>query len=721
MNVALDAGWERLQGSRPSLSPERSISRYGHAGRDRVIVRNELSGTHVRVGPALWRLVERFDGRTTLAEHLAAETAGRPGAGDSGSGRAAFGEADRSTILRGLVALERAGLVDCGLAGRAERRDEQAQAQTRRRRQGRWSNPLALRLPLHDPDRWLERLQPWIDAVSARAAWPMLAVLLLAAGCTAFVQADRLILDVQALAGAPRRWWALLLVWPLMKGAHELAHACLVRRFGGRVHEVGVAFLVLMPMPYVDASDAWAFPRRRERMLVSGAGMLAELLLAALALLFWSVLEAGALRDLSLAIVVAGAVSTLLFNANPLLRFDGYYLLQDLIDVPNLSTRAAGWWIDLARRRLFGLAPRTPHASRRECGWLAGYGVAAWLYRYVVMVAIAWWLLDALPLIGVPLALYAAWPLVVRPVLRLARWLSGAAELAGRRSSATFRASVVFGSCLIVVTAVPFSSSSRVTGVITDADETRITAPERAELLALPGVRRVDTGDVIARFSAPALADEAARLQAKIGGLDGAIGAAFGRDALEVRLLRGERDGLRERERALASRIDALVVRAPRPGLFVPRSPDVLAGQHLGRGSVLGRLITDRRLAVRAVLHEHQFGQLRRGVGTADVRLAEAPSVVHTALAIRESPAAGHALPSVVLAGEGAGGIAIAAHGQMMETLHPVFEVEIELPAHVRVAGLGGRAYVTFHHPSESLARRWWRATRRLFLERLAI
>ena len=709
--------WQRLQTCRPVLSPDRVSVAYAPGGRDRVIVRNELTGTHVRVTPALWRLVERLDGRVTLAECLDKENAERRASDRAPLQRAA----DREAIAGGVMALERAGLLDCRLADGVRRRGDQAAAQARRRSRGRWVNPLALRMPLHDPDRWLDRLQPALDAIPARAMLFAFSVLLILACGVCLVSLDRLLADVQAIVATPQRWWTLLLVWPLLKGAHELAHALVTRRLGGRVHEVGIAFLVLMPMPYVDASDAWLFPRRRDRMLVSAAGMLAELALAGIAVLLWSVLEAGVLRDLCLAIVLAGAVSTILFNANPLLRFDGYYLLQDAIDVPNLAARSSGWWIGLARWRLLGLDRRTPDASARERCWLAGYGAASLGYRYLVMVAIAWWLLETLPLVGVPLALYALWPLFARPIWRLSCWMSVSTELTRRRRTAALAMSVVAVAAALAILTVPFSSSSRVTGVVRDALATTLTVPEQGELVSSPAMRTVLAGEVIARVSAPDLLDEAARLQARIAGLDNAIGAAYARDALEVRLLRGEREGLIERAGSLAGRIDALAVRAPQDGRFVPSPDGVLRGQHLPRGASLGELLTERRLAVRAVVREHQFAHLRRGTGKAFVRLAEAPLVVHEAHGLRESPVAGHRLPSVVLAGAETGGIAVAADRERVETMQPVFEVEIELPADVRVAALGGRAFVTFQHPSESLARRWWRGTRQLFLERLNI
>jgi len=711
-----DGAWQRIRDARAVVSPDR-VRDAGAGERDRIVVRNELDGAHVRVGAALWRLVERFDGSATIADHLAAENRMRCAHGL----QAIRATADLEAIAHGITALERAGLVDCHRPEGPVLRLAHAREQARRRRRARWTNPLSVRLPLHDPDRWLDRWQPALARVPLRALLVGLVVLSLVSAGVALASLERLLADLAALAGAPRRWWSLLLVWPCMKAAHELAHALAVRRFGGRVHEVGIALLVLMPVPYVDASDASLFARRRERMLVSAAGMLAEGALAAFALLCWSVLEPGALRDAMLAIVVTGSVSTLLFNANPLLRFDGYYLLQDALEMPNLAARSAAWWRALARRRLFGIGSALDRAPRRERRWLAGYGLASLLYRYAVMVTIAWWLLETVPVLGVVLAGYALWPMLVQPVIRLSRWVATSHELTGRRWSATVPSASVLTVLVLAVTMVPLAASSRVTGVIRPAGSTAVTAPEHGELQALPGMRAVRGGEVIARLHAPAMLDERVRLEARVATLDAAIGAAFERDPLERRLLRGERHSLLARAHELQARIGALSVRAPVDGRFVPASATLLPGQHVERGTVLGHLVGDEELVVHAVLQEHQFARTRHGPSRAEVRLAEAPLQVHPARTVRESPAADHRLPSAVLAGDGAGGIAVAGGSERLQTVRPVFDVELALPAEVRVAGLGGRAYVTFHHPPEPLARRWWRGVRRLLLERLDV
>ena len=137
-----------------------------------------------------------------------------------------------------------------------------------------------------------------------------------------------------------------------MKALHECGHGFATKVLGGEVHEAGIILLALMPVPYVDASAASAFRSKGQRVLVGAGGMLVELFLASLALFVWLLVEPGPVRAVAWNVMLIGGVSTLVFNANPLLRFDGYYILADAIDIPNLGSRANAWLGWTAERHL---------------------------------------------------------------------------------------------------------------------------------------------------------------------------------------------------------------------------------------------------------------------------------------------------------------------------------------------------------------------------------
>ncbi|MEM9365598.1 MAG: biotin/lipoyl-binding protein [Planctomycetota bacterium] len=185
------------------------------------------------------------------------------------------------------------------------------------------------------------------------------------------------------------------------KIVHEFAHALTCKHFGGSCHEMGLMLLVFTPCLYCNVSDAWMMPNRWHRIAVSGAGIFVELLLAAGASLLWWASEPGILNSICLNMMIVCSVNTLLFNGNPLLKYDGYYVLADLVGVPNLSARAKTRLADGLVRLTCGVPFANPRSlPARAHASLIAYGVAAFIYRWIVLCLILWSLHQLLRPIG---------------------------------------------------------------------------------------------------------------------------------------------------------------------------------------------------------------------------------------------------------------------------------------------------------------------------------
>ncbi len=187
----------------------------------------------------------------------------------------------------------------------------------------------------------------------------------------------------------PRYWLLWLSTIVVVKVIHELAHAVTCKHFGGRCHEIGVLMLAMIPCLYCDVTDVWRLPNKWQRIAVSAAGMIAELVIAAVALIGWWHTQPGLLHVWCLSVVIVCSIGTLLVNANPLLRYDGYYILSDLVEVPNLAGRAQGL-LPAALRRWLLAEPRTedPMLSARQQQGLMLYAIAARVYLTLVLLGI---------------------------------------------------------------------------------------------------------------------------------------------------------------------------------------------------------------------------------------------------------------------------------------------------------------------------------------------
>ncbi|TWU35240.1 Peptidase family M50 [Novipirellula aureliae] len=266
-----------------------------------------------------------------------------------------------------------------------------------------WQNPMAVRLPGVPVGETLDRLFAFFASFIKRGAEPVFltlaALLLLSAALLAFFQRSAIhdhvtLVSSQPLVGTTV---GLLLVLSFTKLTHELAHAIACRYFGADCRQIGILLLFGFPVLYCDVSDAWLLKKRWQRITVSAAGMAAELLLAAVATFLWLWTDASMLRDILVTVMVVCSISTILVNGNPLLRYDGYYILSDLIGIPNLSTQANAVTTKWIRRILWGdIDSRHSPLSNRTHDWfysdflLIVYSIASALYRASIYLFLGW-------------------------------------------------------------------------------------------------------------------------------------------------------------------------------------------------------------------------------------------------------------------------------------------------------------------------------------------
>jgi putative peptide zinc metalloprotease protein len=321
--------WYRVAALKPRIRAHAVIHR--HAYRDKVwfVLQDHAAGRSHRFSPAAHHFIGLMDGERTVQQMWEAASAHLGDAAPT-----------QEEVIRLLGQLHSADALLCDVPPDSMEVFRRHQRHERMEWRRRLWTPLALRFPLIDPDRFLERTLP---VVRPLFGW-LGALLWLAVVGTGMVLAAShwtdLTENVMDRVLAPQNLLLLWLVYPAVKALHELGHAYATKRWGGEVHEIGIMLLVLTPVPYVDASASWGFRDKYQRMVVGAAGIGVELFLGSLALFVWLSVEPGAVSSVAYNVMLISGISTLLFNGNPLLRFDGYYVLADAIEIPNLGTRA---------------------------------------------------------------------------------------------------------------------------------------------------------------------------------------------------------------------------------------------------------------------------------------------------------------------------------------------------------------------------------------------
>lgn len=270
---------------------------------------------------------------------------------------------------------------------------EQRRDRRKRERLSVGLNLLAIRLPGINPAPLLDLLYPSFRWTFSSWAMVAGALLICIAGLLAVVQFDALLVELPTFQEfvAPRNIAGLALALMAAKGLHELAHGLTCKHFGGTCHEFGVMFLAFTPCLYCNVSDSWMFSNRWHRVAVSLAGIYVELVLAAVCTFLWWWSETGLLHWICLDLMFVCCVSTILVNGNPLLKYDGYYVLSDLANVPNLRQQANQTVEQIAGRLFWGVSLYSPRAFTVRGRWLlSAYWLAAFTFRVLVLIGVLW-------------------------------------------------------------------------------------------------------------------------------------------------------------------------------------------------------------------------------------------------------------------------------------------------------------------------------------------
>ncbi len=707
----LSPSWHRVASLRPCLRGHVQVHRHRTRGEAWYVVQDDLSGRQHRFTAAVYLFVGLLDGRHTVDEvwHEIVE-------------RLEDAAPTQDETIRTLAQLHAADLLQTDVppstAELLERRDRLARGELWRR----LANPMSIRVPLFDPDHVLGRTVHLVRPLFGRAgalAWlvAMLAALLLAA-----VHWDVLAADFTDRVLATESLVAMAAIYPVTKLLHEAGHGTAIKRWGGRVHECGVILLLLLPVPYVDASASAAFRGKWQRVVVGAAGMMTELALAAAALPVWLLAEPGTVRSVAYAVMVTAGIGTLVFNANPLMRLDGYYILGDLIEMPNLAQRSAAYWRWLVGRHVFGLRPERPVARGTEIAWCLAYLPLSQAYRLTVVLAVGAFVAQRFFAIGAALAIGGLATLLLLPVLRGIWHILTAPALEGRRTRAGLAAAGIAAATSFALAMLPFPQSTVAQGVVWLPESSVVRAGEAGLLdaLAVPPGATVAAGQTLATMSDPEQAHAVPLLTAKIAGLEARLDDELVRAPVEAEVTREE---LRIRRADLAharEHLARLMVRARAAGTFVVPRPEDLPGRYVRQGDVLGFVVPAGSRIVRVVVGQNDIDLVRHHLRAIAVLLPGAAGDARTARLVREVPGGADRLPSAALGNAAGGALATDPRDpDRTKTLRRTFQLDLELadPASA-VATFGGRVSVRFDHGYPPLGAVLYERLRQLMLSR---
>jgi putative peptide zinc metalloprotease protein len=531
--------------------------------------------------------------------------------------------------------------------------------------------------------------------------------------------------NVTDLVLAPNNLLLLAVVYPAIKLLHELGHAFATKRWGGEVHELGIMLLVFMPVPYVDASGASAFRDKKRRMLVGAAGMMVELFLAAIALFVWLSVDPGWVRAIAFNVILIGSVSTLFFNANPLLRFDGYFIFADAVELPNLAARSTQYLGYLTQRYLFGVTQAQSSAGTRgERVWFFIYGIAAFCYRFVVTTAIILFVSEKFFLVGILLAIWGVVTMIVLPLGKSAHFLltSPVIERKRVRAVATTIGIVTVSAAFLLF--VPMPLSTRAEGVVWLPEKAyvRASADGFVRRIAQAPNTSVRKGDLLFETDDPLLPARQKVLEYRLKELQLQYDAQWVADQSKAQILKEALSAARAELERAREKHENLTVRSPTDGILVIPYVEDLPGQMLKQGQVLAYVIQYPVTTIRAVVTQDRIGLVRQRTHEVEVRPIERVGTRRAAVIEREVPAASDELPTMALGKSGGGEIPIRPNDEHgTRAFETVFQFDLKVRDNENLANVGSRVMVRFDHGAEPLARQWYRKGRQLFLHKYGV
>jgi putative peptide zinc metalloprotease protein len=704
------SAWYRVATLRPRLRSHAQVHRHVYRGEVWYVLQDHSSGRYHRFTSVANIIIGLMDGKRTVQEIW-----------DLAYLRLGGDVPPQDEVIKLLGDLHRADLLQSDVAPDLQELGERRVQHKRMRLKQYFGNPTALRFPFFDPDRLLNRAMPFLRPIFSL---PGALIWLLAVGAALIVAGMHW---HEISAGALERIFSaqnLLLMWltfPAVKLLHELGHAVTVKARGGEVHEMGIMLLLLMPIPYVDASATSAMADRRWRALVGAAGMMTEMFVAAIALVFWVYLEPGVARAVAYNVLLIAGVSTLVFNGNPLLRYDGYYILADWLEIPNFAQRANEYTGYLIKRHLFGVRGlEAPHTAPGERGWFLFYAPASFAYRMFVMVTIVLMVSSQLYIIGVLLALWSIYTMLVMPLARKLAELFNGAGLRTHRVRAVSVTAGLLASVLIAIFLVPFPSYTLSEGVVWAPPTAEVRAPVNGMVAALVAVpnQTVHRGDLLMRLEDPELQARRAAALALVDEMEARYSAALATNRMQAAIVQEQ---LAQAHAALDlanRRLADLQIRSPGEGTFVIERPADAPGNFVQRGDLIAYVFRSVD-SVRVVVSQAAESLVREQTTRVAIRTAERVDEVVQARITREVPAATDELPSMALSLQGGGKIGTdPSRPGDNRAIERLFVIDLALPSGTQFRHLGGRVYVRFEHPAEPLAAQWYRTARREFMRK---
>jgi len=701
--------WYRVRDLKLQLRQHIKMHRNDYRGLIWYILEDQANGSSHRFNSTAYQVIGLLNGQQTVSQIW-----------DVVNDRLGDFAPTQEQMIQLLGKLHAADLLQSDLPSDTEELFLRGEQHKSKKLKQRFTNPIAIKIPLWDPENFLQQhlsKVSWLFSKTTALIW-LLFITSAAISTAINWQAISAYFSINTLS--PYNLVIMALLYPVIKLLHELGHAFSAKYYGGEVHEMGVTFLLLMPIPYVDVSTVNFLRSKEQRILVSAAGILVELFISTIGLFLWLNVEPGLIKAIAFNMMIIGGISSLFFNGNPLLKYDGYYILADTLAIPNLFQRSLQYLGYLCQTYLFGVKGlSSPASAPGEPIWFIIYSISSFVYRMCLLWVIILYITDTFFFIGIILAVWMVVKQILIPLIKGLLFVFNSPFLQQHRVRAIGGVTGILGVIFVIVYLVPIPAYTRSEGILWMPEEAQLRAEVDGfagpVLLDLPATIKKNTA--IIKINDPITNTQAKILFAKLKELNSEFRSEWNTNQIKAAKIKEEMIAVAGQLKNVRKKQKAMQIVSKKPGkLLIPDAED-LPGRFIHKGEVIGYVIDDALPTVRVAVAQSNIGQLTKQIKKIQIRLVNHPNQIIPATLTKWMPKATNSLPSPALATINGGQIPIDPdYKEELKTRGKVFQIDLEFIPVNNTLEIGQRVFVRFDHGTEPLAQQWYRSIRQVFL-----
>lgn len=714
--------WHLVRNLKPQLKKTIEILPRTLRGKSYFLLYEPMSQRFVRINPEVWHIISLFDGKLNVETiwDKAAEYIEQQNINLDQHYRAI----SQNELVQLLSQLYNNDLLQTEVAFDAEEMHKRYKKHKFNKLKQSFLNPISLKVPLLYPNAFFnqcKKLAIHIFSFLGLFIWCMIvipALFLLAEHWTELTYN----LSDQVLSTS--NLFILWFTYPIVKFIHEFAHGLAIKAWNGNVREMGLMFILFIPIPYVDASSAYHFVSKWQRITVSIAGILTELLLGAFAIYVWLSTESGLIHAFAYNVIFIATISTVLVNGNPLMRYDGYYILSDLLEIPNLASRSTQYWVYLSDKFILGAkTAEPPYASEHERFWLISYGFFSPIYRIIIMIGLIWFIAQKYFFFGLILAIFATFMTIIMPIYKGIKHIYQGATLSKYREQAIRRFWWILATVLIFLCVIPFPYYSVQQAVVWLPEESIIRAQESGHIHTDHlSSNIINKNQLLFEFSNADIIEKYEIQKLQIEEINNKLHQASLDTPQAYEKLIFQQQGQIKQLQQYQIKIDNLKIYSPIAGKWYAQDHIQLTQRYYKRGDIIGYVIDQPAQIVRSAVLQQDYNLIQQHLKGVEIRFKNHFGTVYNGKIIRSTPQTQKQLVSAALGTQAGGNIIVDPNDKEGKTaLQNYFDIDIQLSQPLNSSVFGDIAYVRYDFGYSPLAWQWIRKLRQLFLEQFYV